>query len=151
MAIVNGKEYLLYVNAGGAPTDPDEITNYTVAGSNQNLNLNDTSEQLQSNNKDNGARVTTLPGNQSATLSGSVEWEHDVDAGQDIVFDAVKTTTSTSKLIGWLVTTNETGDIQFRGTGYALNASLDLNNNEIAVMEFEIAIDGDYTKETVDA
>lgn len=149
--IVNGKEYLLYVNAGAAPTDPDEITNYTKVGLLQSVSFSDVSEQLTSNNKDNGARTTTLAGNQSANLSGTVEFAHDVNAGQDIIWDAVKTTTAASKIVGWLVTTNVTGDIQFRGTGNALSWELGLANNEISTADFEIAVDGDYTKETVDA
>ena len=151
MAIVNGKEYLLYVNAGAAPTDPDEITNYTLVGALQTVSFSDVSEQLVSNNKDNGARTTTLAGNQSATLSGTVEWEHDTDAGQDIIWDAVKTTTAASKVVGWMVTTNVTSDIQIRGTGNCLSWELGLPNNEIATADFEIAVEGDYTKETVDA
>lgn len=149
--IVNGKEYLLYVNAGGAPTDPDEITNYTVVGLLQTNDFEDISEQLVSNNKGNGARTTTLAGNQTASLSGTVEWAHDVNAGQEIIWDAVKTTTAASKILGWLITSNVTGDTQLRGTGNALSWSLSLPNNEIATADFEISVDGDYTKEAVDA
>jgi len=149
--IVNGKEYLLYVNAGGAPTDPDEITNYTVVGLLSTNDFDDTSERLVSNNKDNGARTTTLPGNQTANLTGTVEWAHDVNAGQEIIWDAVKTTTAANKILGWLVTTNVTGDIQFRGIGNALSWQLSLANNEISTADFEIGVDGDYTKELVDA
>ena len=83
MAIVNGKEYLLYINAASEPATPDEIANYTLVGSLQDVTFTDNSEQLTSNNKDNGARVSTLPGNQSYSISGTVEWEHDDDAGQD--------------------------------------------------------------------
>lgn len=149
--IVNGKEYLLYVNAGAAPTDPDEITNYTKVGFLQDVSFSDVSEQLVSNNKDNGSRTTTLAGNQSATLSGTVEWAHDTDAGQEILWDANKTTIAANKIVGFLVTTNITADIQFRGTGNVLNWELGLANNEIATASFEIAVDGDYTKEAVDA
>lgn len=151
MAIVNGKEYLLYANATTEPTDPDEITNYTLVGSLQDVTFTDTSEQLQSNNKDNGARGATLPGNQNYSISGVVEWEHDTDAGQDILWDAVKTTTVANKLIYWLITTNVTSDIQIRGNAYATNWELGLPNNEIATASFELAGNGDYTKETVDA
>lgn len=148
--IVNGKEYLLYVNAGAAPTDPDEITNYTKVGLLRSINFSDTSERLVSNNKDNGARTTTLPGNQTANITGSVEWAHDVNTGQEIVWDAVKATTASSKILGWLITTNVTSDIQLRGTGNALSWELDLSNNEISAADFEIGVDGDYTKEAVD-
>lgn len=149
MAIVNGKEYLLYVNATSEPALPDEITNYTLVGSLQSVNFSDTSEQLVSNNKDNGARTTKLAGNQDSTLTGTVEWEHDVDAGQDILWNGVKSTTT--KTVYFLVTTDVTGDIQFRGNGVATNWDLGLANNEIATADFEIAVSGDYTKETVDA
>lgn len=148
--IVNGKEYLLYVNAGAAPTDPDEITNYTKVGLLRSISFSDTSERLVSNNKDNGARTTTLPGNQTANITGSVEWAHDVNTGQEIVWDAVKATTASSKILGWLITTNVTSDIQLRGTGNALSWELDLSNNEISAADFEIGVDGDYTKEAVD-
>lgn len=149
--IVNGKEYLLYVNAASEPALPDEITNYTLVGLLQDVTFSDVSEQLTSNNKDNGSRVVTLPGNQSFTLSGTVEWGHDDDAGQDAIWDAVKTTTVASKLIYFLVTTDVTSDLQFRGSGYAVNWELGLANNEIASASFELAGNGDYTKEAVDA
>ena len=149
--IVDGGDYLLYVNAGAAPADPDEITNYTLVGLGQNLTFSDTSNQLQSNNKGNGARGTTLPGSQQYTVSGSVEWAHDVNTGQDIIWDAVKTTTSANKILGWMITTDVTGDIQLRGTATALNWELGLNNDEISVATFELGGIGDYTKETVDA
>lgn len=151
MAIVNGKEYLLYAVITTEPATPDEIANYTLVGSLQDVSFSDTSEQLTSNNKDNGARASTLPGNQTANLSGTVEWEHDTDAGQDIIWDAVKTTTVTAKLVWWLITTDVTSDIQLRGSAYALNWELGLPNNEISTASFELAVDGDYTKETVDA
>ncbi len=150
MAIVNGKEYLLYANAASEPATPDEIANYTLVGSLQDVTFTDSSEQLTSNNKDNGSRVTTLPGNQSYSISGVVEWEHDTDAGQDIIWDAVKTTTAANKLVYWLVTTDVTNDIQIRGSAYAVNWELGLPNNEIATASFELAGNGDYTKETVD-
>lgn len=150
--IVNGKEYLLYMNAGGAPaSDPDEIASYTLVGLLRTVNFSDVSEQLTSNNKDNGARTTTLPGNQSASISGTVEWAHDGNAGQEIIWDGVKATGATSKYGGWLITSNTPGDIQIRGTGYLVSWELDLANNEISAADFEIAVDGDYTKETVDA
>jgi hypothetical protein len=151
MAIVNGKEYLLYVNSASEPATPDEITNYTLVGSLQDVTFTDTSEQLTSNNKDNGSRVTTLPGNQSYTITGVVEWEHDDDAGQDTIWDAVKTTTSANKLLYWLITTDVTSDLQIRGSAYAVNWELGLPNNEIATASFELAGNGDYTKEAVDA
>ncbi len=150
--IVNGKEYLLYVNAGGAPgTDPDEISSYTKVGLLRSVSFSDTSERLTSSNKDNGSRTTTLSGDQSYTITGEVEWGHDDDAGQEIVWDAVKTTTAANKILGWLITTDVTNDIQLRGTGNAINWELTLTTNEIATASFEIAGDGDYTKEAVDA
>ena len=150
--IVDGGDYLLYINTGGAPgTDPDEITNYHLVGLGQNLTFSDTSNQLTSNNKANGARGTTLPGTQQYTLSGTVEWAHDTNGGQQQIWDAVKTTTSANKLMGWMITTNVTGDIQIRGEAYALSWELTLNNDEIAVASFEFGGNGDYTKETVDA
>ena len=148
--IVNGKEYKLYVNTTSEPADPDEITNYTLVGLSSNLNYSDTTEQLTSNNKDNGARVTTLPGNQSATLTGTVEWGHDSDAGQEIVWNAVDTTTVANKTVYFLVTSNTGTDIQFRGSGVATEWSLDLNNNEISSASFTIAVSGAITKEAVD-
>ncbi len=149
--IVDGGDYLLYVNATSEPTDPDEITNYTLVGLGQNLSFSDTSNTLASNNKANGARGTTLPGSQQYSLSGSVEWAHDTNTGQEAVWDAVKTTTSANKVLYWLITTNVTGDIQLRGSANALNWELGLNNDEISVATFELGGIGDYTKETVDA
>ena len=151
MAIVNGKEYLLYINAASEPATPDEIANYTLVGSLQDVTFTDNSEQLTSNNKDNGARVSTLPGNQSYSISGTVEWEHDDDAGQDGIWDAVLTTTVANKLLYWLITSNVTSDLQIRGNAYAVNWELSLPNNEIATASFELAGNGTYTKEAVDA
>ena len=150
MAIVNGKEYLLYVNSATEPATPDEIANYTLVGSLQSVTFTDASERITSSNKDNGSRVTTLPGDQSYTISGVVEWEHDTDAGQDILWDAVNTTTAANKLVYWLITTDVTSDIQIRGSAYAVNWELALPNNEVATASFELAGNGAYTKETVD-
>ena len=149
--IVDGGDYLLYVNTGGAPgTDPDEITNYHVVGLGQNLSFNDTSNQLQSNNKGNGARGTTLPGSQQYTISGTVEWAHDGNGGQLQIWNAVKTTTSANKVMGWIATSNVVGDYQIRGEATALSWELTLNNDEIATASFELGGIGDYTLEQVD-
>lgn len=149
--IVNGKEYLLYVNATSEPATPDEILNYTKVGLLRTFTFSDTSERLTSSNKDNGSRTTTLSGDQSFTLTGEVEWGHDSDAGQEIVWDAVKTTTAANKKLYFLCTSDVTGDIQFRGAGNAINWELGSPNNEIMTASFELAGDGDYTKEAVDA
>jgi len=149
--IVNGKEYLLYVNSATEPTDPDEITNYTLVGLLRDVNFSDVSERIESNNKDNGSRGTTLSGNQNYTISGTVEWGHDDDAGQDIIWDAVQTTTSANKILYWLITSNVTNDLQIRGNANALSWELGLPNNEIATANFELGGNGAYTKEAVDA
>jgi hypothetical protein len=148
---VNGKEYLLYVNAASEPATPDEITNYTLVGLMRNTNFTDSSERITSSNKDNGSRTTTLAGDQSFTLTGEVEWGHDSDAGQEIIWDAVKTTTSANKLVYFLLTSDVTSDIQVRGSGNAVSWDLGTPNNDIATASFELAGNGDYTKEAVDA
>lgn len=149
--IVNGKEYLLYVASATEPSLPDEITNYTKVGLLRSVSFSDTSERLTSSNKDNGSRTVTLPGDQSYTISGEVEWGHDDDAGQEIIWDAVQTTTAANKLVFWLITTDVTSDIQLRGSAYATSWELTLSNNEIASASFEMAGNGAYTKEAVDA
>lgn len=147
---VNGKEYLLYVASATEPATPDEIANYTLVGLMRNTNFTDSSERITSSNKDNGSRTTTLAGDQSFTLTGEVEWGHDSDAGQEIIWDAVKTTTSANKLVFFLLTSDVTSDIQIRGSGNAVNWDLGTPNNDIATASFELAGNGDYTKEAVD-
>lgn len=149
--IVNGKEYLLYANAATEPALPDEITNYTLVGLLRDVNFSDVSERIDSNNKSNGARGTTLPGNQQYSISGTVEWAHDANTGQQLIWDAVKTTTAANKIVFWLITTDVTNDIQLRGSANALSWELALPNNEIATAAFELGGIGDYTKELVDA
>ena len=151
MPVFNGKDMLFYANATSEPALPDEITNYTLVGQVQAWSFTDTSERLTSSNKDNGARITTLPGDQSYTISCTVEWDKADNAGQDILFDALQTTTSANKLVYWLATSNVTNDLQLRGSAYLVNGELNVDNNAISTMSFEMSGNGAYTKEAVDA
>jgi len=146
-----GKDYLFYVNATTEPATPDEITNYTLVGLVRNVNFTDSGESIQSSNKDNGSRTTTFAGNQSYNLAVDGEWGHDDDAGQDAIWDGVKTTTSANKVLYWLLTSDTTSDIQIRGSARALEFSLDTPNDDIMTFSASLEGIGDYTKEAVDA
>lgn len=146
--IFNGKEYNLYLAAGGAPASPDATTNYSLLLLGQNLTFSDVSERLKSNNKSNGARVTTLTGDQEANISGTAEFAKDTNTGQTIVLDAVKTTTSANKTVGFLLTSNQSGEIEFHGTANAISFEITFDNNAIALLSYELAVDGDYTMVT---
>lgn len=148
---VVGKDYILYVNAGAAPTTPDEIANYTDVLMVDEYEFSLDSDRIPVTHKGTSGFRTNLPGPQGYTITVSGTYAKDGEAGALILEAAAKATASASKLVGWLVTTNVTSDYQKRGTGYVVAYSETHPSTDISRWTVTIEGAGDYTSETVDA
>lgn len=148
---VVGKDYILYVNAGGEPTTPDEIANYTDVLMVDEYEFSLDSDRIPVTHKGTSGFRTNLPGPQGYTITVSGTYAKDGEAGALILEAAAKATAAASKLVGWLVTTNVTSDYQKRGTAYVVSYSETHPSTDISRWTVTLEGSGDYTSETVDA
>lgn len=145
MARSLGDNYLLYVAAGGAPATPDETTNYTVVGQSTGVTLDGTGESVVVRDKDGSE---TLGASTAYTLSGGVNQSKVSDAGVAIIRAAWAAKTD----VGWLITSNVTGEQQFRGVGVPTAFSRDMPAGAASTATFTIGGGADeWTEEAVDA
>jgi hypothetical protein len=148
---VVGKDYVFYVAASGEPATPDEIANYTDVGMIDEWEFSLDSDRIPVTHKGTSGFRTNLPGPQGYTITASGTYARDSEAGATILEAAAKATAAASKLVGWLNTTNVTGDRQKRGTAYVVAYSETHPSTDISRWTVTLEGDGDYVEEAVDA
>lgn len=149
--LTQGKAWLFYVNAGAAPTTPDEITNYTKVGLLINEDSSTSNDTVDVRHKDLGGYRTQIPTTKGTTYSLTGYYPADGNAGTTILRNAAQATTLANQIVGFLTTTNVTGDYQERGTGYVLSFETSKPVDGVAEFTCEISVIGALTVETVDA
>ncbi len=140
----SGTDFVLYIGST-EPTAAAEANDaaYTKLGLNVNLAINGTANDIEKSNKDDGTNTSWMAGRKIETISGSFIFDHTEDAGQ-AVLQAVWE--SASRAIWWLITTVNSGDEEFYGTGVLTGRSFSFNDQEPSSGEFEIRVSGGITQ-----
>lgn len=148
---VVGRDYVFYVNAGAAPTTPDEVTNYTDVGMVDEWEFSGDADLIPVTHKGTGGIRTNIPGQQGSQITVGGTYARDGEAGALIIEAAFKATATASKIVGWLNTTDVTSDYQKRGTAYVVNYSETHPAQDISRWTATLQVIGDYVSEQVDA
>lgn len=147
--LTQGKKYLFYVAADGAPTSPSATTNYSKVGLLISDTLSTTNDTVEARHKDSGGYRYQIPTTKGSTITLEGYFPADGNAGTSIIYDASQSTTASTQIVGFLSTTGVTGEDQFRGTGYVLSFERSNGVDEVATWTAEISVIGAVTTEAV--
>lgn len=142
----SGRDYVLYVGTT-APSAAAEANdaNYDKVGLLVNLSFNRTANLIEKSNKDDGRYSSWLAGRRVESVSGTAIFDHTSDTGQAHFQTAYE---SASGTIYWLITTVNSGDDEFYGSGVLTNYTVTFNDEEASTIEFEIQSTGSSTQAT---
>lgn len=146
---ITGKSVKFYAVAGGAPGSPSLVASYTLVGLVSNFTLSGEAEEIPVIHKDNGAWRTSLVGSQGYTLEIEGVYAIDANTGQDILEDAFEATTDSGKLVGWIESSNTSGDYNKYGAGRVLNWTQNDPVDGVATFTCTIVGDGSYIRAVV--
>jgi len=140
----SGRDYLLYVGTT-APSNAAfaNDANYSKVGLLVNLQFSRTANAIEKSNKDDGRYTSWLPGRRIENVSGTAIFDHTEDTGQAVFQTAFD---SASGTIYWLITTVNSGDEEFYGSGILTNYTVTFNDEEPSTIEFEIQSSGASTQ-----
>jgi len=139
----SGTDYVVYL-ATAAPSAASLSNDaaYAKLGLNVNLSITGSANDIEKSNKDDGVYSSWLAGRITETVSGSAIFDHTEDTGQGKLQTAWA---SSSRAIWFLVTSVNSADYEFYGSGVLTGLSYTFNDQEPSQVEFEIRSSGGIT------